>query len=118
MRIGFYFAGYPLLSTVRFCQCPEIAAYLQGAAADQENTIEQTNETRTYRSASRSMNKSLYFKVSTTRQILVLGITIIAMVQFDGMHRGYVPCGVTAHGSPSGPLQFDRLEAALAARFY
>jgi hypothetical protein len=26
------------------------------------------------------------------------------------------PCGVTAHGSPGGPLQFDRLEAALAAR--
>jgi hypothetical protein len=25
--------------------------------------------------------------------------------------------GVTAHGSPGGPLQFDRLEAALAARF-
>jgi hypothetical protein len=24
---------------------------------------------------------------------------------------------VTAHGSPGGPLQFDRLEAALAARF-
>jgi hypothetical protein len=31
---------------------------------------------------------------------------------------GYVPCGVTAHGSPSGPLQFDRLEAALAAKFH
>jgi hypothetical protein len=26
--------------------------------------------------------------------------------------------GVTAHGSPSGPLQFERLEAALAARFH
>src|ERR1700722_7381225 len=37
---------------------------------------------------------------------------------FDGMHGGHVPCGVTAHGSPSGPLQFDRLEAALAARFH
>src|SRR5579872_157769 len=23
--------------------------------------------------------------------------------------RGHVPMGVTAHGSPSGPLQFDRL---------
>jgi hypothetical protein len=33
-------------------------------------------------------------------------------------HGGYVPCGVTAHGSPSGPLQFDRLEAALAAKFH
>jgi hypothetical protein len=36
---------------------------------------------------------------------------------FDGTCGGHVPCGVTAHGSPSGPLQFDRLEAALAARF-
>jgi len=26
---------------------------------------------------------------------------------------GHVPRGVTAHGSPGGPLQFDRLEAAL-----
>jgi len=26
--------------------------------------------------------------------------------------------GVTAHGSPGGPLQFDRLEAALAAKFH
>jgi hypothetical protein len=25
--------------------------------------------------------------------------------------------GVIAHGSPGGPLQFDTLEAALAARF-
>jgi len=25
--------------------------------------------------------------------------------------------GVTAHGGPGGPLQFDRLEAALAATF-
>ncbi|GAC1633056.1 MAG: hypothetical protein NVS9B14_07170 [Candidatus Acidiferrum sp.] len=27
------------------------------------------------------------------------------------------PEGVTAHGSPDGPLQFDRLEAALGAIF-
>jgi hypothetical protein len=31
---------------------------------------------------------------------------------------GHVLYGVTAHGGPSGPLQFDRLEAALAARFH
>ena len=31
---------------------------------------------------------------------------------------GHVPCGVTAHGSPSGPLQFERLEATLAAKFH
>jgi hypothetical protein len=36
--------------------------------------------------------------------------------EYDGMHSGYVPCGVTAHGSPGGPLQFDRLEAAFAAK--
>jgi hypothetical protein len=35
----------------------------------------------------------------------------------DGTAGGHVPCGVTAHGSPGGPLQFERLEAALAARF-
>jgi hypothetical protein len=29
----------------------------------------------------------------------------------------HVPNGVTAHGSPDGPLQFDRLEAALAPGF-
>ena len=29
---------------------------------------------------------------------------------------GRVPCGVTAHGNPTGPLQFDRLEVAPAAR--
>jgi len=34
------------------------------------------------------------------------------------MEGRHVPCGVTAHGSPSGPLQFDRLEAALAAIFH
>jgi hypothetical protein len=33
-------------------------------------------------------------------------------------YGGHVPCGVTAHGSPGGPLQFDRLEVALAAKFY
>ena len=37
---------------------------------------------------------------------------------FDGTHGGHVPCGVTAHGSPGGPLQVERLEAALAARFH
>jgi hypothetical protein len=33
-------------------------------------------------------------------------------------YGGHVPRGVTAHGSPSGPLQFERLEAALAAKFH
>jgi hypothetical protein len=40
------------------------------------------------------------------------------VLEFDGAYGGHVPCGVTAHGSPGGPLQFDRLEAALAARFH
>ena len=53
----------------------------------------------------------------TTGQTLVLSIVMIVL-RFDGTRGGHVPCGVTAHGSPSGPLQFDRLEAALAARFY
>ena len=39
------------------------------------------------------------------------------VLRFYGTHSGHVPCGVTAHGSPSGPLQIDRLEAALAAGF-
>jgi hypothetical protein len=38
------------------------------------------------------------------------------LLGFDGIYGGHVPCGVTAHGSPGGPLQFDRLEAALAAK--
>jgi hypothetical protein len=50
--------------------------------------------------------------VFATGQILVLSILIIVL-GFDGTHGGHVPCGVTAHGSPGGPLQFDRLEAAL-----
>jgi hypothetical protein len=33
-------------------------------------------------------------------------------------YGGHVLHGVTAHGSPRGPLQFDLLEAALAARFH
>jgi hypothetical protein len=47
----------------------------------------------------------------------VLSIVII-VTGFDGVHGGHVPRGVTAHGSPGGPLQFDRLEAALAARLH
>jgi hypothetical protein len=31
---------------------------------------------------------------------------------------GHALLGVTAHGSPGEPLQFDRLEAALVTRFY
>jgi hypothetical protein len=44
----------------------------------------------------------------------VLSIVNI-VIEFEGTYGGHVPCGVTAHGGPSGPLQFDRLEAALAA---
>jgi hypothetical protein len=35
-------------------------------------------------------------------------------LEFDGTHGGHVLCGVTAHGSPGGPLQFELLEAALS----
>jgi len=51
----------------------------------------------------------------TTGQTFVLSIVNIVF-GFDGTYGGHVPCGVTAHGSPGEPLQFDRLEAALAAR--
>ena len=51
----------------------------------------------------------------TTAQTLVLSIVMIMFWSTE--YGGHVPCGVTAHGGPSGPLQFERLEAALAARF-
>jgi hypothetical protein len=38
--------------------------------------------------------------------------------RIQGNQGGHVPWGVTAHGSPAGPLPFDRLEASLAARFH
>jgi hypothetical protein len=48
-----------------------------------------------------------------------LGLRIaIIVLDYDEMRGGHVPCGVTAHGSPGGPLQFDRLEAALATSFH
>ena len=56
-------------------------------------------------------------RLFTTGQTLILSIVMIQL-GFGGTHGGHVPCGVTAHGSPGGPLQFDRLEAALAAKFY
>ena len=50
----------------------------------------------------------------STEQTFVL--TVVMMV-LDLMEcGGHVPYGVTAHGSPSGPLQFGRLEAALTPR--
>jgi hypothetical protein len=40
-------------------------------------------------------------------------------MMLDLMDRsGLALCGVTAHGRPDGPLQFDRLEAALATKFH
>src|ERR1019366_2438372 len=56
-------------------------------------------------------------RLFTTGQTLILSIVMIQL-GFGGTHGGHVPSGVTAHGSPGGPLQFDRLEAALAARFH
>ena len=48
----------------------------------------------------------------TTAQTSILNVIMMAL---DLMERGgHALHGVTAHGSPGGPLQFDRLEAALA----
>ena len=52
----------------------------------------------------------------TTGQTSILKIV---MMMLNLMERGgHALCGVTAHGSPGGPLQFDRLEAALATTFH
>jgi hypothetical protein len=52
----------------------------------------------------------------TTGQKFILNIV---MMELDSMERGgHALRGVTAHGSPGGPLQFDRLEAALATSFH
>jgi hypothetical protein len=51
----------------------------------------------------------------TTRQTFILNIVMMVL---DSMERGGQALrGVTAHGSPGVPLQFDRLEAALATAF-
>jgi hypothetical protein len=51
----------------------------------------------------------------TTAQTFILNIVMMVL---DLMERGgHAHRGVTAHGSPGGPLQFDRLEAALATAF-
>ena len=51
-----------------------------------------------------------------TGQTFVPNIVIV-VIRYDGTHGGLVSRGVTAHGSPGGPLQFGRLEATLAAKF-
>jgi hypothetical protein len=52
----------------------------------------------------------------TTAQTSFLNIV---MMVSDLMERsGHALRGVTAHGSPGGPLQFDHLEAALATTFH
>ena len=51
-----------------------------------------------------------------TAQTFILNIVMMVL---DLMERGgHALRGVTAHGSPGGPLQFDRLEAALATTFH
>jgi hypothetical protein len=51
-----------------------------------------------------------------TAQTFILNIVIMVL---DLMERsGHVLRGVTAHGSPGGPLRFDRLEAAFATTFH
>ena len=49
----------------------------------------------------------VFHELYTTEQTVVGRIVMILLV-FDGTYGGHVPCGVTAHGSPGGPLQFDR----------
>ena len=56
--------------------------------------------------------------MSTTGQTSHPGCRYSVLFGFDGTQGGHVPCGVTAHGRPGGPLQFGRLEAALAAKFH
>jgi hypothetical protein len=44
---------------------------------------------------------------------------ITVMMTLDLMERsGHALRGVTAHGGPGEPLQFDRLDAALATTFH
>ena len=51
-----------------------------------------------------------------TAQTFILDIVMMVL---DLMERGgHALRGVTAHGSPGGGLQFDRLEAALATTFH
>jgi hypothetical protein len=52
----------------------------------------------------------------TTAQIFIPKIVMIVMDSLE--HGGHALRGVTAHGSPGEPLQFDRLEAALATKFH
>jgi len=52
----------------------------------------------------------------TTAQTFNLNIVMMAL---DLMERGgHAHCGLTAHGDEGGPLQFARLEAALATTFH
>lgn len=52
----------------------------------------------------------------TTGQTFILNVVrmVLDLVECGG----HVLRGVTAHGSPSVPLQFERLEAALATTFH
>ena len=51
-----------------------------------------------------------------TAQTFILNIVMMVL---DLMERGgHALWGVIAYGSPGGPLQFDRLEAALATTFH
>jgi len=55
-------------------------------------------------------------KMFTSAQTLILNFVKMVL---DLMERGgHALRGVTAHGSPGGPLQFARLEAALATTFH
>jgi len=62
----------------------------------------------------------------STRRFSVLSSRVFHRVSsgpktgYDWSEMGFFaarPLGVTAHGGPTGPLQVDRLEAALAAKY-
>jgi len=72
--------------------------------------------TRVASSAGSSIGEETILKLFTTVQKFILNIVMMLM---DLTERGgHALRGVTAHGSPGGPLQFDRLEAALATAFH
>jgi hypothetical protein len=52
----------------------------------------------------------------TTAQKFILKIVMIMLGSMK--LGGHALRGVTAHGSPGGPLQFDRLEAAFPTTFH
>jgi hypothetical protein len=67
-------------------------------------------------SKSKRKSEQAILELFTTVQTFIMNMVMMVL---DLMERGgHALRGVTAHGSPGGPLQFDRLEAALATSFH